>query len=76
MLPHPRAHERAFVLVPLAAVDSEAVLPGPNGGAVSDLLGNVDVDSVEVVVTPWPSGPEPAAEDSGAIPIVDPSESS
>ena len=76
VLPHPRAHERAFVLVPLAAVDSEAVLPGPNGGAVSELLGNVDVDSVEVVVTPWPSGPEPAAEDSGAIPIVDPSESS
>jgi dihydroneopterin aldolase/2-amino-4-hydroxy-6-hydroxymethyldihydropteridine diphosphokinase len=76
VLPHPRAHERAFVLVPLAAVDADAVLPGDNGGPVSELLGNVDVESVEIVVTPWPSGPEPVAEDSGAIPIVDPSDPS
>lgn len=27
-LPHPRAHERAFVLVPWLDVDPEAVLPG------------------------------------------------
>ncbi|MCU1602816.1 MAG: 2-amino-4-hydroxy-6-hydroxymethyldihydropteridine pyrophosphokinae [Frankiales bacterium] len=27
-LPHPRAHERAFVLVPWLDVDSSAVLPG------------------------------------------------
>lgn len=27
-LPHPRAHERAFVLVPWLAVDPTAVLPG------------------------------------------------
>lgn len=27
-LPHPRAHERAFVLVPWSEIDPEAVLPG------------------------------------------------
>lgn len=36
-LPHKRAHERAFVLVPWAQVDPEAHLPGPNGGHVSVL---------------------------------------
>jgi 2-amino-4-hydroxy-6-hydroxymethyldihydropteridine diphosphokinase len=34
-LPHPRAHERAFVLVPWADVDSAAVLPGH--GTVAEL---------------------------------------
>lgn len=36
-LPHPRAHERAFVLVPWQQVDPDAVLPGPNGGPVPRL---------------------------------------
>jgi len=35
-LPHPRAHERAFVLAPWLDVDPAAVLPG--WGQVSDLL--------------------------------------
>jgi 2-amino-4-hydroxy-6-hydroxymethyldihydropteridine diphosphokinase len=35
-LPHPRAHERAFVLAPWHDVDPDAKLPG--GGAVADLL--------------------------------------
>jgi 2-amino-4-hydroxy-6-hydroxymethyldihydropteridine diphosphokinase len=35
-LPHPRAHERAFVLVPWADVDPDAVLPGH--GRVADLV--------------------------------------
>lgn len=36
-LPHPRAHERAFVLVPWSLADPDAVLPGPLGGRVADL---------------------------------------
>jgi 2-amino-4-hydroxy-6-hydroxymethyldihydropteridine diphosphokinase len=35
-LPHPRAHQRAFVLVPWADVDPDAVLPGH--GRVADLI--------------------------------------
>ena len=35
-LPHPRAHERAFVLVPWLEADPDAVLPGR--GRVADLL--------------------------------------
>lgn len=38
VLPHPRAHERAFVLVPWLDVDPDAVLPG--FGRVAD----IDVD--------------------------------
>lgn len=33
-LPHPRAAQRAFVLVPWAQVDPGAFLPGTNGGQV------------------------------------------
>jgi 2-amino-4-hydroxy-6-hydroxymethyldihydropteridine diphosphokinase len=43
-LPHPRAHERAFVLVPWLDVDPDAVLPGH--GAVRDLLAGVDSSGV------------------------------
>ncbi len=35
-LPHPRAHQRAFVLVPWLAIDREAELPGK--GRVRELL--------------------------------------
>ncbi|MFH8445411.1 2-amino-4-hydroxy-6-hydroxymethyldihydropteridine diphosphokinase [Streptomyces sp. NPDC018026] len=38
-LPHPRAHERAFVLAPWLDVDPEAALPGR--GRVADLLAAV-----------------------------------
>jgi 2-amino-4-hydroxy-6-hydroxymethyldihydropteridine diphosphokinase len=38
-LPHPRAHERAFVLAPWADVDPDACLPGH--GCVRDLLARV-----------------------------------
>ena len=46
LLPHPRAHERAFVLVPWSEVDPDAVLPGI--GRVGDLAGLLDVDAVGV----------------------------
>jgi 2-amino-4-hydroxy-6-hydroxymethyldihydropteridine diphosphokinase len=39
-LPHPRAHERAFVLAPWHDVDPGAMLPGY--GPVADLLAHVD----------------------------------
>ena len=35
-LPHPRAHERAFVLVPWRDVDPDAAIPGQ--GTVAELL--------------------------------------
>lgn len=43
-LPHPRAHERAFVLVPWLDVDPDAVLPGH--GRVVDLVSTMDTSSV------------------------------
>ncbi|MGV9252924.1 2-amino-4-hydroxy-6-hydroxymethyldihydropteridine diphosphokinase [Streptomyces sp. NPDC003697] len=44
-LPHPRAHERAFVLAPWHDVDPHAQLPGH--GAVADLLAEVTREGVE-----------------------------
>ena len=46
-LPHPRAHERAFVLVPWVALDPGAVLPGR--GRVADLLAALPADDVAAV---------------------------
>ena len=45
-LPHPRAHERAFVLRPWLDVDPTAELP--ERGAVADLLDQVDQDGIKV----------------------------
>lgn len=39
LLPHPRAHERAFVLMPWSDIEPDADLPGQ--GRVSDLLSGV-----------------------------------
>ena len=47
-LPHPRAHERAFVLVPWAQVDPAAVLPGH--GPVAELLTALPPGDVDAVV--------------------------
>ncbi|UNO40619.1 2-amino-4-hydroxy-6-hydroxymethyldihydropteridine diphosphokinase [Streptomyces sp. MST-110588] len=43
-LPHPRAHERAFVLVPWYDVDPEAEVPGR--GRVAELLASVGREGV------------------------------
>ena len=47
-LPHPRAHERAFVLVPWLALDPTAELPGH--GRVADLVAALPADDVAGVV--------------------------
>jgi 2-amino-4-hydroxy-6-hydroxymethyldihydropteridine diphosphokinase len=49
-VPHPRAHERAFVLVPWLDVDPEAVLPGH--GRVADLVAADPVASEVPTVKP------------------------
>lgn len=61
VLPHPRAHQRAFVLAPWAAMEPAAALPasaGAPGGAVADLAAAAaDVAGLVVVRNPW----DPAA---------------
>jgi 2-amino-4-hydroxy-6-hydroxymethyldihydropteridine diphosphokinase len=47
-LPHPRAHERAFVLVPWLALDPNAVLPGR--GRVAELVAALPAGEVDAVV--------------------------
>jgi 2-amino-4-hydroxy-6-hydroxymethyldihydropteridine diphosphokinase len=45
VLPHPRAHERAFVLVPWLEVDEHAQIPGK--GKIADLLSDLDTSGVK-----------------------------
>ena len=53
VLPHPRAHERAFVLAPWLDLDPEAVLPQ---GRVSDLLAALGDQGVRRVPLPLEAG--------------------
>jgi 2-amino-4-hydroxy-6-hydroxymethyldihydropteridine diphosphokinase len=58
-LPHPRAHERAFVLAPWLDIDPEATLPGR--GLVRELLAGLDIGGIRrqpgMVLLPPPGGP-------------------
>jgi 2-amino-4-hydroxy-6-hydroxymethyldihydropteridine diphosphokinase len=49
-LPHPRAHERAFVLAPWHDIDPDALLPGY--GRVADLLAVADRTGIRRSQTP------------------------
>ena len=47
LVPHPRMHERAFVLLPLADIDPELVIPGK--GVVRELLAGVAAQTIAPV---------------------------
>jgi 2-amino-4-hydroxy-6-hydroxymethyldihydropteridine diphosphokinase len=49
-VPHPRLHERAFVLVPLEEIDPGLVIPG--AGPVTGLLHGLDQAGIEPVSDP------------------------
>jgi 2-amino-4-hydroxy-6-hydroxymethyldihydropteridine diphosphokinase len=55
-LPHPRAHERAFVLVPWLEIDPHASLPGR--GTVEHLVAGLDTGGVRLLASPRPGGVE------------------
>ncbi|WP_217615791.1 2-amino-4-hydroxy-6-hydroxymethyldihydropteridine diphosphokinase [Cellulomonas sp. GbtcB1] len=62
-LPHPRAHERAFVLQPWAQVQPDAVLHGLGGGPVAQLAATApDRDGVRWLALDWLTAPVPAAQ--------------
>nr|WP_216647968.1 2-amino-4-hydroxy-6-hydroxymethyldihydropteridine diphosphokinase [Isoptericola chiayiensis] len=80
-LPHPRARERAFVLVPWTEVEPDAVLVGLGGGPVSQLAATApDRSGIRWLALDWlteptssgavpqaPSRPVPAQPPSGAV---------
>ncbi|HEY5554593.1 MAG TPA: 2-amino-4-hydroxy-6-hydroxymethyldihydropteridine diphosphokinase, partial [Cellulomonas sp.] len=63
-LPHPRAHQRAFVLEPWAQIAPDAVLPGLGGGPVALLAATApDRAGIRWLALDWltaPVLPEPA----------------
>ena len=64
-VPHPRAHQRAFVLYPWAQLDPHALLPGVGGGKVAQLAQEApDLAGVLGLNSTWLSTPPPPpAED-------------
>ena len=79
-LPHPRAHERAFVLQPWAQIAPDAVLPGLGGGPVAALAATApDRGGIRWLALDWlvPPAEHRASEAPGsgsAVPDVPVSE--
>ncbi|MEZ0446738.1 2-amino-4-hydroxy-6-hydroxymethyldihydropteridine diphosphokinase [Cellulomonas sp. ICMP 17802] len=73
-LPHPRAHERAFVLQPWAQLDPHAVLPGLGGGPVGALAATApDREGVRWLALDWLTAPISAlGNETGAVPAGGP----
>ena len=60
-LPHPHAHERAFVLVPWLAADPQARLRGRRVAALVEKLAAAEVEQVRPVGT-LAGGPDSGAD--------------
>lgn len=59
-IPHPRAHERAFVLEPWSQIAPEAVLNGLGGGPVAQLAATApDRAGIRWLALDWLTDPEP-----------------
>ncbi|MCR1984030.1 2-amino-4-hydroxy-6-hydroxymethyldihydropteridine diphosphokinase [Cellulosimicrobium cellulans] len=68
-LPHPRAHERAFVLEPWSQIDPDAVLPGLGGGPVAALAATApDRGGIRWLALDWLT--DPAPDPAGAVPVT------
>jgi len=59
VLPHPRAHQRGFVLLPWVAMENDAVLE-PHG-SVADIARAAQFQGVSLVSAQWPQVPAPDA---------------
>lgn len=53
VIPHPRLHQRRFVLAPLADIRPELVLPGQQRSVAELLVGLSDPAAVEVFAQTW-----------------------
>lgn len=69
-LPHPRAHERAFVLEPWSQIDPDAVLPGLGGGPVAALAATApDRGGIRWLALDWLTDAAPEPTGSGPVPV-------
>jgi 2-amino-4-hydroxy-6-hydroxymethyldihydropteridine diphosphokinase len=46
-IPHPEMLNRSFVLIPLAEIDADCVIPGK--GMLKDLISNIDQEGLEIL---------------------------